>query len=111
MKVLRYSVFGGVSDCDPSIDAQTPMLYVHVPPISIYVGADFLQPFFIVANDAISHLFQDGVVPGQNCQSFFAKDPVDCIGQSQILRDVDGTSRRRCLVTRQGVCCWCFIER
>ena len=70
------------------VDAQTPMLYAHVPPLWIYVGADFLQTFFIVANDEISHLLQDGVPPVQNCQQFFAKDLVDCVGQSQVLRGV-----------------------
>ena len=112
VKVLQYSVFNVFRDCDPFIDAQTPMHYAYVPPISIYAGLISFSCSSSLQMTQSRTSFEMASFPVKIvCQQFFAKDPVGWIGQSQILRGVDGTRRRRCLGIRQSVCCWCDIGR
>ena len=58
--ILQHSVFNSFRLYCPLINAQAAIFNTHIPPVWVDVWANFLQPFFIIANDATSLLFQDG---------------------------------------------------
>ena len=74
------------------------------------IGADILQSFLVIANNAISYLFQGGIFSGQDRQQFFAEDPVDRISHFEILRGVYGTRRMRCFYIGRGFVAGVVLE-
>ena len=59
--ILQHSVFDRYRYGYLLIKAQAPKFPTHVP-LRVDVWADLFESFFIIANDAISHLFQVGVL-------------------------------------------------